>query len=580
MKKTLCSLVVFGLIALLMAAGCGGGGGGGVLLLPNQNPTYTVTYNGNGNTGGTVPVDSTNYEQGQIVTVLGNTGNLVKSGYIFSGWNTQADGNGTTYAQAQTFAMGSANVTLYAKWTANPTYTVTYDGNGNTGGSVPVDSTNYEQGQTVTVLGNTGNLVKSGYTFSGWNTAANGSGTNYAASGAATFTMGSANVTLYAKWTAYIKLPQTGQTTSYDANAVKADDGALQKGVAWPSPRFTDNADGTATDNLTGLMWLKYANCIKTQYSSFDADGTVGDGVVTWQHALDFVAGINAGTYPNCGGGKTGWRLPNVNDLESLVHAEYTKETTCGGACGTNAAWLNTQGFTDVETNEYYWSSTTLVAFTASAWFVGMFDGGVGASSKNGYLSYVWPVRDAAITATIALPKTGQTISYDANTVKADDGALRKGVAWPTPRFTDNADGTVTDNLTGLMWLKDANCAYTISYNPDIWGNGCVTWQHALDFVAGINSGTYSNCQGGHADWRLPNTKELRSLVDYSKWSPALPAGHPFTNAQADYYWSSTTNTYPAFTDNAWGVRLDIGDVSCHGKTVNCSYVWPVRGGQ
>jgi uncharacterized repeat protein (TIGR02543 family) len=94
-------------------------------------------------------------------------------------------------------AMGSANVTLYAKWTANSTFTVTYLGNGNTGGSIPIDSTNYEQGQTVTVMGNTGNLVKTGYAFAGWNTQADGSGTTYAQ--AQTFTMGSANVT-YAKW--------------------------------------------------------------------------------------------------------------------------------------------------------------------------------------------------------------------------------------------------------------------------------------------------------------------------------------------------------------------------------------------
>jgi len=165
-------------------------------------PTYTVTYNGNGNTGGNIPVDTTNYADGQTVTVSGNTGNLVKTGFAFAGWNTLANSTGTTYTQGQTFAMGAANLTLYANWTANATYTVTYNGNGNTGGSVPVDSTSYENGQTVTVLGNTGNLVKTGASFAGWNTLANGTGTSYAA--AATFPMGSANTTLYAKWTTAI----------------------------------------------------------------------------------------------------------------------------------------------------------------------------------------------------------------------------------------------------------------------------------------------------------------------------------------------------------------------------------------
>ncbi len=88
---------------------CSGGGGGSST---NPNPIYTVTYNGNGNTGGSVPIDNTNYEQGQTVTVLGNTGNLVKTGYSFSDWNTLANGSGTTYTQAQTCTMGSAKAHL------------------------------------------------------------------------------------------------------------------------------------------------------------------------------------------------------------------------------------------------------------------------------------------------------------------------------------------------------------------------------------------------------------------------------------------------------------------------------------
>jgi uncharacterized repeat protein (TIGR02543 family) len=159
-------------------------------------PTYTVSYSGNGADGGSVPVDTTNYLQGQAVTVPGNTGNLVRIGYSFSGWNTLASGSGTTYTQGQSFTMGSAAMTLYAKWT--PTYTVTYNGNGNTGGSVPVDTINYLQGQTVSVPSNSGNLLRASYAFSGWNTQADGSGTSYAAS--STFTMGSANITLFAQW--------------------------------------------------------------------------------------------------------------------------------------------------------------------------------------------------------------------------------------------------------------------------------------------------------------------------------------------------------------------------------------------
>jgi len=75
-----------------------------------------VTYSGNGATSGTVPVDSSKYATGAKVTVLGNTGNLARSGYTFAGWNTAAGGNGTSYAAGATFSMGNAAVTLYARW--------------------------------------------------------------------------------------------------------------------------------------------------------------------------------------------------------------------------------------------------------------------------------------------------------------------------------------------------------------------------------------------------------------------------------------------------------------------------------
>ena len=198
----------------LLAMACGGGGGSSPAS-PTP-PTYTVTYSGNGSTGGSAPLDSGTYQQGQTVTVLGNSGSLVKAGSSFTGWNTVAGGTGSSYAQGQTFTMGTANVTLYAKWATGPaTYTVTYIGNGSDGGSVPVDATAYQQGAMVTVLGNTGSLVKTGNTFTGWNTVAGGTGTAYTAG--QTFTMGAAGVTLYAQWSA-----ATGQGFAYTVNQYEA----------------------------------------------------------------------------------------------------------------------------------------------------------------------------------------------------------------------------------------------------------------------------------------------------------------------------------------------------------------------
>ncbi len=156
--------------------------------------TYTVTYDGNTNDGGTAPVDGGSpYVSGATVTALG-AGDLAKTGNTFNGWNTQSDGGGTAYAQDDTFTI-TDNTTLYAQWTPD-TYTVTYNGNSSDGGSAPVDSNAYASGATVTVLG-AGTLTKTGNTFAGWNTQAGGGGTAYSAG--ATFGI-AGNTTLYAQW--------------------------------------------------------------------------------------------------------------------------------------------------------------------------------------------------------------------------------------------------------------------------------------------------------------------------------------------------------------------------------------------
>ena len=181
-------------------------------------------------------------------------------------------------------------------------------------------------------------------------------------------------------------VPQTGQTDSYE----DGDDGALQRGLPWPNPRFTDNGDGTVTDNLTQLIWLKDANCIATNYSEFDKDGTLdGDGRITWEHALDFVAGLNDGTYSDCGAGHTDWHLPNVRELNSLIHYGF-RNPALPNTAGTDQ-WSEGDPFTDVQ-SAHYWSSTTYAGTTVYAWFVGMGYGYVDSDEKD-FSHYVWPVR-------------------------------------------------------------------------------------------------------------------------------------------------------------------------------------------
>jgi len=169
------------------------------------------------------------------------------------------------------------------------------------------------------------------------------------------------------------------------------------------------------------------------------------------------------------------------------------------------------------------------------------------------------------------VPKTGQTTCWDINGYVVDcagtgqDGEYQKGVS-VDPRFTDNGDGTVKDNMTGLIWLKDVNC---LRY--DVWFNALTLSRTLASGSCGLTDGSVAG------DWRLPNRKELESLLDLGTSYPALPLGHPFPGFQNDIYWSSTT--FAPDPSSAWGVHLGFGFASDVFK-YSYGFVWPIRGGQ
>ena len=159
------------------------------------------------------------------------------------------------------------------------------------------------------------------------------------------------------------------------------------------------------------------------------------------------------------------------------------------------------------------------------------------------------------------VPQTGLTFSY----AEGDDGDYQTGVS-VDPRFTDNGDGTVTDNLTGLIWLRSANC-----FGYQYWSDAVSVSNTLADGSCGL---TDSSVAG---DWRLPNLRELHSLIDYGERDPALPDGHPFSTTGGTF-WSSTGSA--AFSAPAWVVSFLGGDISAFRKEDYTLYVWPVRGGQ
>ncbi len=351
-------------------------------------------------------------------------------------------------------------------------------------------------------------------------------------------------------------LPKTGQTTSY----ATGDDGDLEKGISWPATRFT-NPDGSSPvsgtvvlDKLTGLEWPQDGG-------TPTAVGCTG-GQMTWQGALDYVACLNANNYLN----HTDWRLPNINELSSLVSREETNVST----------FLNAQGFSNVQSSaSAYWSSSTYAAYQeAYAWYVDMLNGSVYRGHKMLYF-YVWPVRGGQSgsfgNSGISIPKTGQTTSF----ATGDDGDLEKGIAWPETRFT-NPDGSspvsgavVLDKLTGLEWSQDGGTPTFTSCS-----GGQMTWQGALDYIACLNTNNYLN----HTDWRFPNINELSSLVNREQFhSSTFLNAQGFSNVQSNYYWSSST--YAADTTIAWVVDMSYGYVGYNVMT-DINYVWPVRGGQ
>jgi hypothetical protein len=356
-----------------------------------------------------------------------------------------------------------------------------------------------------------------------------------------------------------IHIPQTGQTTVY----ALADDGDTKAGTAWPSPRFTDNGNSTIADSLTGLIWPKDANVIKSRDPVFDADGTGEDGNVSWQHALDYVKKLNEEKYL----GYNDWRLPNLNELASLLNEGQQ----------SGSAWLNAQLFVNAQSGSY-WSSTSSTIDVGKAWIVSI-DNGVLDHQDKSLVGNVWPVRGGQNSS--ALAKTGQAACYDAHGVEiscartGQDGELQAGLSWPDPRFTENGDGTITDNLTGLIWSADAK---PLGADAAVADGSAVTWQGALDHIQKLNSQAYL----GFTDWRLPNRNELASLVNYSDSTLSWLSNHGVLNPQNDYWSSSTFASSP---DRAWNVSmngkiLDMLKAPGSENSYHVSFAWPVRGGR
>ena len=270
---------------------------------------------------------------------------------------------------------------------------------------------------------------------------------------------------------AMLKLPDTGQTGDYTTTAGEDSDYTINP------PSYTDNGNGTITDNVTGLTWQKEDDNIER----------------AWDNANTYCDDLTLG-------GSTDWRLPSDMELMSIVNY------------GIYNPAINTAYFPDTNSS-FYWLSNTITS-DSSTYTLHM-------NFTHGFIiNYV-----------------SKSNRYYVRCVRGDITV--------TGNFTDNANGTVTDNNTGLMWQKDDD-------------NTAREWESAITYCEGLSL-------GGDNDWRLPNIKELLSIIDTTY----------FPNTNSSYYWSSTTDA--DYYTNAWLVYFGDGNDNDNGPT-SSYYVRCVRG--
>ena len=292
------------------------------------------------------------------------------------------------------------------------------------------------------------------------------------------------------------RTPDTGQTKCYD-NGQETTCPAPHEPFYGQDAHYTVNApsykiksaDGheVVTDHVTGLTWQRHDDAIKR----------------TWREAVAHCENLSLAGYSD-------WRLPTKKELQSLLNYGFFRPAV-------DTAYFAYSHMPD----DYYWSATTRVFLSVSAWKLSFWEGQATMSGEND-LNYVRAVR-------------GRPLEFG--------------------HFVDNGDGTVTDTTSGLMWQQAETKA--------------MRWEKALSFCEDIDL-------GGYQDWRLPNIRELLSLVDENGGAPSINAEF-FPGCRPHTYWSSTTHTgFPGF---AWGVPFE-GDRSLGASQKGRhNYVRAVRGG-
>lgn len=295
-------------------------------------------------------------------------------------------------------------------------------------------------------------------------------------------------------------LVMTGQTTCYDTWGVEIDCPSVEEAFFGQDAQFssrpfdfTDNGNGTVTDNVTQLIWQQVPS----------------DRPYNWEDAQEYCENLSFAE-------SIDWRTPSLKELFSI--SDFS----------TGSPYIDEVYFVLADTaefkNQQYWSSDYYEVETSQ-------DPSSSAFAVNhgtGHINY----------NLYGYPGSAMTTKY-VRCVKGEDYAVNT--------FIDNHDGSVTDSSTGLMWMQQD------SLIP-------LDWENALLFAQQKNEEHYL----GHSDWRVPNIKELQSIVNYSGVYPAIDLDYFTISDSEAYFWSSTSayysSQYPRYF-YAWYVDFDAGAV-------------------
>lgn len=328
------------------------------------------------------------------------------------------------------------------------------------------------------------------------------------------------------------KIVGTGQTIAYNNSAIIAvpsvDQSFYGQNANHPGnvPSYTDNGNGTITDNVSGLMWEKTPD-------------KNDDGLINYYDKLTYASALSAAS--NCKtGGYTDWRLPTIKELYSLIMYYGAEPNPNATSQGNAVPYINTNYFNFGFGN-----------LNASAH---------GATANERLIDAQYATSSLYVSTTMGGNATMFGVNFADGRIKGYPSGNQKkyyviyvriNTDYGTNIFTNNGNGTITDNASGLMWMQD-DSGTTLS------------WENTLSYAENFS-------YGGYTDWRLPDIKELQSIIDYSR-SPATTGSaaiNPsfnctrFTNeaGQTDYgfYWSNTTFCSQTPTNGAAACYVSFG---------------------